>query len=347
MVLFKHHKLRIVIEGCDNVIVDHNKAHADVQIEIRNAEYVEIRGNNADESKWWKKPLGIFALSVAASVTAGLVIVELKFILGGKSTQRSITTETATETATTISIILSPLNQKPGLPAGFPCRLLAQNCPPSRNPPGTRGRLDSSQVPAFASRPAAGAWSLNKGRCAAMSSARQSLGSSVQGRSSGPIPSEPATARMSTAPSLESRVSPLASSACCAPASSQSFNFCAAMPRQRRTAESFASGPGSRVIQKRATSAAIGTLAAPASPSERSPPHPDAACPREQRGCGHPRLAGDKNVHANPKVRKLKIRRFEVPPIPAARQNPRWSGSSVYSPRLPSVAPGQARRAPR
>jgi hypothetical protein len=44
----------------------------------------------------------------------------------------------------------------------------------------------------------------------------QSLGPSAQGRSSGPIPSEPATARMSTAPSLESRISPLASSACCA-----------------------------------------------------------------------------------------------------------------------------------
>ena|ERR1700732_1682851 len=65
---------------------------------------------------------------------------------------------------------------------------------------------------ALASRLAVAAWSLNNGRCAAMSSARQSLGPSA-----GPIPSEPATARMSTAPSLESRVSPLASSTCCAP----------------------------------------------------------------------------------------------------------------------------------
>jgi hypothetical protein len=75
-------------------------------------------------------------------------------------------------------------------------------------------------------------------------------------------PSEPAMARMSTAPSLESRVSPLASSAFCAPASSPSFNFCAAAARQRSIDESFASGPCSRVTHKRATSAAIETQAA-------------------------------------------------------------------------------------
>ncbi len=75
-------------------------------------------------------------------------------------------------------------------------------------------RIASSSPPqrvavnaALASRPAAGgALSLNIGRCASMSSARQSLGPSAQGRSSGPIPSEPVTARMSTAPSPESRV---------------------------------------------------------------------------------------------------------------------------------------------
>ena len=84
----------------------------------------------------------------------------------------------------------------------------------SRDPAGTRGCFDLSQAPAFASTPAAGAYSLNKRRCASMSSARHSLGPSAQGKSSGPIPRKPATARASTAPSLESRVCPPVSSAC-------------------------------------------------------------------------------------------------------------------------------------
>jgi hypothetical protein len=69
-----------------------------------------------------------------------------------------------------------------------------------------------------------------------------------QGRSSGPIPNAQTTARMSTTPSLGSPVSPLESSARCAPASSPAVNCCAALARQHRNAESMASGPCSRVI---------------------------------------------------------------------------------------------------
>jgi hypothetical protein len=145
-----------------------------------------------------------------------------------------------------------------------------------------------------------------------------------QGRSSGPIPSEPATARMSTTPSGESRVSPLASSAFCAPASSPSLNCCAAMPSERTAAESFASGPCSRVIQKRATSAAIGTQAAPASPSAGRPATSRPSQPA-QAGCVRPLAPCRRQERAckNPKVGNLKSRRFDVP-IPAARQSPRW-----------------------
>jgi hypothetical protein len=67
--------------------------------------------------------------------------------------------------------------------------------------------------------------SLNKGRYASISPTGQSLGPSSQGRSSGAIPSESATTRASTAPSLETRVSPLASSTCCAPASSRELRI--------------------------------------------------------------------------------------------------------------------------
>jgi len=108
---------------------------------------------------------------------------------------------------------------------------------------------------------------------------------SAHGKSSGPIPSEPATARMSTAPSLESRVGPLASSAFCAPASSPSLNFCAATPRQRRTAQSFASRPCSRLIQNRATSAATGFQAAPRLSVRAIPGHIQTPPARASSGC--------------------------------------------------------------
>jgi hypothetical protein len=82
MTLFKRPQLRILIDGSRHVVVDHNTIHADAQIEIRDAESVEIGGNKADESPWWKKPLGIFTLSVAASVTAALVIIGIKIYFG-------------------------------------------------------------------------------------------------------------------------------------------------------------------------------------------------------------------------------------------------------------------------
>jgi hypothetical protein len=121
-------------------------------------------------------------------------------------------------------------------------------------------------------------------------------------------PSEPATARVNTASSLESRVSPLASSAVRAPASSPSFNFCAAMPRQRRTAQSFASGPCSRLIQKRATFAAIGTQATPRLsvraiparsrrrlPAQAACARPSAPCRRQERACKNPKGGNSKS----------------------------------------------------
>jgi hypothetical protein len=78
MILFKRPQLRILIDGSRHVTVDHNAIHADAQIEIRDVESVEIRGNSADELPWWKKPLGIIALAVAA----GLVVAGIKFYLG-------------------------------------------------------------------------------------------------------------------------------------------------------------------------------------------------------------------------------------------------------------------------
>ena len=138
-----------------------------------------------------------------------------------------------------------------------------------------------------------------------MSSARQGLGPSAQGRSSGPIPSEPEMARMSTAPSLESRVNPLASSTSCAPASSPSLNFCAAIARQRKTAESIASGPCSRLIQNRATSAATGTQAAPRLSVRAIPGQIKTPPARANSARGHPRLAEDKTVHAKIQTRGI------------------------------------------
>ena len=70
--------MHIVIEGGEHVVVDHNITAADVQIEVRGAGQIEIRGNQASESLWWKRPVGIIALSVAA----GLIVALVKYSAG-------------------------------------------------------------------------------------------------------------------------------------------------------------------------------------------------------------------------------------------------------------------------
>ncbi len=149
---------------------------------------------------------------------------------------------------------------------------------------------------------------------------------------------------MSTAPSGESRVGPLASSACCAPASSPPFNFCAAIETaQERRINSLRTMQSADPEPREA--ARWEPSPRPVFPSGRSPatsrrrlPAPAACaraqasvpCRRQERAC---------------KIQKSGVQKVAVPAIPAARQSRRWSASSAYSPRPPSAARGQARRA--
>jgi hypothetical protein len=75
---FRSRKVRIFVEGGEHVVVDHNMTANDVQIEIKDAQHVEIRGNDTEGLQWWRTPLGIVGLAVVA----GLIVAGVRFYAG-------------------------------------------------------------------------------------------------------------------------------------------------------------------------------------------------------------------------------------------------------------------------